>query len=698
MAEPYESNDPRNAYGDKDGVHQLGIRRANESWRAEQQNVSDGREDQRFYAGEQWPAQDKIDRDRERRPAIVINRLTQFVRQVTGDIRKDPPATKVLPAKDATKEAAEIRTGLIRNIEQQSNAKAAYVQAVGNACQVGMGVWRILKEYEGDNAFDQVIRIQWVQDPFAALCDPAARMPEKSDADFWFIIDDYSHDKFKAEFPGKSLDDFPSPVAEGFIWRTEQIVRVAEYWYKLPTTKTILQLSDGSVVEAPDKKNDGDIDGMPFPPGVTVINTRKVKTHKVMQVLMSGKELLTEPQEWEGRYIPIVPVIGEEIRFDGRTLRRGMVRDARGPQQVYNYMRTAATEVVAKQPAAPFILTVNQIKGYEDNWANAGSANTAYLVYNVDPQAPTAAPQRSTPPQTPAGLDAQAMIAANDIEAVIGIYKPSLGAQSNETSGRAILARQKEADTGSFHYVDNLRDALVYSGKIILDLIPHVYDAERIIRIIKEDGSTDMVKANQPMPQGVDPKMMEQAQAIDIAHKLNDLTVGEYDIVVSTGPGYQTKRMEASEGMRDFIQAYPPAAPLIGDLYAKGQDWPLSDEIAKRLEAVNPLNQPHQGPPPEVVAKTKLDEAKAEGQQIENIGSGLAVWQLLQQMHLQLQQVQQGVAVMGQPPQLPAPSSPPQGNGAIPPAPNGGMGELEPLHPPQAQLSPAELTMAGEGP
>jgi len=265
-----EQTDDRNDNGQKDKLHSEALRRANEAWRAEQLNISEGREDQRFYAGEQWPQQDIVDRDRERRPHIVINRLPQFVRQVTGDIRKDPPATKVLPAKDATAQAAEIRTGLIRNIEQQSNAKAAYVQAVENATQVGMGAWRILTEYENDNAFEQVIRIKRIQDPFAVLCDPAAREPDKSDARYWFVFDELSKDSFKEEFPGKSLDGFPDPPTQGFIWRTEETIRVAEYWYKVPTTKTILQLSDGSVVEETK-------DYQP-PEGLTVVNEREVKT------------------------------------------------------------------------------------------------------------------------------------------------------------------------------------------------------------------------------------------------------------------------------------------------------------------------------------------------------------------------------------------------------------------------------------
>lgn len=675
MAETFESSDERNETAGDSDIHAQAIRRSNDSWMAERLNIQDGREDQRFYAGEQWPQQDAVDRDRERRPRIVINRLPQFVRQVTGDIRKDPPATKVIPAKDATKQAAELRSGLIRNIEVQSNAKVAYVQAVDNACQVGMGVWRIVTEYENDNAFEQVIRIKRVQDPFAALCDASAREPDKSDARFWLIIDEYAEEEFKRQFPGKSVDGFPTPPDGGFIWRTENSVRVAEYWYKEPATKTIQQLSDGSVVEKDPKT--------PIPPGLTVLNTREVKTWQVKQVLMSGKELLTEPQDWAGRYIPIVPVIGEEIRFDGRTIRRGMVRDARGPQQVYNYMRTASVEYVSKQPSAPFVGTVKQFAGHEDKWADAGSGNAAYLPYNPDTQAP-GRPEREQPPQSAGGLDQQAVIAANDIEAVIGIYKPSLGAQSNETSGRAILARQKEADTGTFFFTDNLRDGLMYSGKIILDLIPHIYDTARIIRIIKDDGTNEMVPANQPMPPGVDPAMLEKDEALQLSHSLNDLSVGEYDVVITTGPGYATKRLESQEMVMELMRSVPAVANVAPDVLVRNMDFPGSDEIAARIEA-----QSKQPPNPALVAearehaaKADLAEAQAEGQTLENLATGVQLMGAIDSLKQAMVAMQGQLAQMaGAPQPQAAPQNSPQPPGApTPPQPSqppgqGGQGE-----------------------
>ena len=724
---PYENQDERNVPADQKDtdLHATAMRHAHEAWRAEQINISEGREDQRFAFGDQWPAADKQERDRERRPSIVVNRLPQFKRQVTGDIRKDTPGSKVLPSKDGTKKKAEIFTGMIRNIEQQSNAKAAYIQAVDNAIDVGMGVWRIDKEYENDNAFEQVIRIKRIMDPFGALCDPVAMEPVKSDARYWFIFDDMAEEEFKRQFPGKATDNFPSPPEGGMIWRMDKTIRVAEYWYKQEVVRTLELLEDGTTrysdeddavetadqkeeegegdtpkeeaVEAADDRGGAGPAGAKAVAGPKVVQTRTVKTWKVMQCLMSGRDILEKPQEWDGRYIPIVPVIGEEARIDGRTLRKGMVRDAKGPQQVYNYMRTASAEYVGKQPSAPFVGTVKQFQGYEHVWQEAGSANHSYLPYNVDPQAP-GPPQRSAPPSGATGLDQQAVIAASDMEAVIGIYRSNLGAPSNETSGRAILARQREGDTGSFFYVDNLRSSLAYSAKILIDLIPKVYDTARTVRTLAEDGSTfGMVPINQHLdpkmvPPGVEPEQLSK----EVRETLNDLSIGEYDVIVSSGRGYASQRQEASEAMTNFIQAYPAAAPVIGDMIAKAQDWPDAEEVAERLKAINPLFQPPKGPDPKEAADAlksaagaDLTHAQATGQQIQNLSAGLQLEAQLQALGQILPALQQIVTQMGQvqqaPPQGqpgPPPGMPPM-NGPMPPPTNGAAG------PPQ--LSPSEL-------
>ena len=167
-------------------------------------------------------------------------------------------------------------------------------------------------------------------------------------------------------------------------------------------------------------------------------------------------------------------------------------------------------------------------------------------------------------------------MAREDLRAVIGIYDAGLGRPSNETSGKAILARQREGDVGSYLYIDNFARAVRQTGNIINDLIPHVYDTERTIRIMGEDGKIDVMAINKA--QGIDPASGDTVFA-------HDITAGSYDVVATMGPSYTTRREEAKDGMTSFIQAAPQTAPLVLDLIAKAQDWPMADAIAKGLPA-----------------------------------------------------------------------------------------------------------------
>lgn len=681
------------ASDDLDEVHLEAMKRADEAWLFEIDNIYQGREDQRFYAGDQWPPEAIKARGLDR-PMLTINRIPTFVRQLTGDIRQNTPAIKVLPAGgEATQEIAEINNGLIRNIEANSMATAAYVKAVENAAQAGQGAFRIITEYSDDTGFEQEIKIRPINDPFGVLVDPLAQLPDKADMKYAFVFERFSLEGFKAAYPDATPDDMPNNYAAGtattvtFTWRTGDSVRVAEYWVKKPEKKTIYQLEDGSIVEE-------------IPTGATPKATRVVETDRVVSYLISGTEVLSGPHEWPSKYIPICFVAGEETNIDGATKRRGMVRDMKDSQRLYNYARTAAAESIALQPKAPYLVTVDDIKGYEDIWATAGSQNHPYLPYNRDPRAPNSKPERSQPAMAQQGLDSQAMLAGNELEAVSGIFKANLGAPSNETSGRAILSRQKEGDTGTFLYVYNLRVALTYAGKCLLDLFPHVYDSERVVRVLKEDGSPEMKTVNQVVPND-DPE--RDMLDVDAQWKvLNDLSVGKYDVVVSTGPSFLTRRQEMADSLVNLTQNMPIIGKVAPDLVVKALDFPGGEEIAARLERTIPPNVmseeplPPPPPPPELVAKTMKDAAQAKlylaqaGEtEVKAVGEGVSIIQMLQTMHMDMMGIKQQVDALGAPPgsapPAPQPIQIPQGPQpqlapSIPPLnPLQGMGEMEPI-------------------
>jgi hypothetical protein len=415
---------------------------------------------------------------------------------------------------------------------------------------------------------------------------------------------------------------------------------------------------------------------------------------------MSGKDILSGPHEFPGSLNPICVVVGEEITIDRATRRKVMVHDARAPQRMCNYSRSAGAEAVALQPRSPFLASVGHIKGYEPIWRTAGSQNHSFLPYNVDPLAPNSKPERSPPPIASQGLDTQYAMAAADLEAVTGIYKASLGAPSNETSGIAIARKQQEGDTGTFLYPDNLSRALGYAGRILAEIIPKIYDNERMVRILKEDGTAEMITVNATEPETLPNGKQEPAY---------DLDDGEYDVNVTTGPSFASRRAEAWENMTALAQAYPPLMQLAGDLVIRNGDFPGADEIAKRMERALPPglkdDEPAEPPPPtpeQQAAAAKdaatalkdgatTDKIVAETTKInlENAGMVVQLQTLGGQVQQLMQMVQQLAGQGGQPPQpgmAPEGMAPPAGPAEMPmgasPEPmmdGGGLVEIETL-------------------
>jgi hypothetical protein len=619
----------------KDKTHQEALDRFKEASEADKTNREDALDDLKFRIGEQWP--DDISRARKlnKRPCLTINRIPQFIRQVTGDIRQNKPAIKVLPVENSDKNMADVFTGIIRHIEQSSNAQAAYINAGEGAASCGMGWFRIVTEFSSDDGFDQDIKIKIGKNHFAAWCDPAAQEVDKSDARYAFVTELYSLEEFKARWPEASTEDFEEkrPVSTTTTresdWWDGNYVRVAEYWTRKPASKEIALLEDGRVVDT------SAMDGAEVSQ-LQIKRKRLVNGFKVCSYLMNGAEILEGPMDWAGKYIPIVFVTGEEVSLGDRVVRHGLIRFAKDPQRMFNYMRSASAEAIALQPKAPWVVTKEEIKGHEAQWNSAHIDNRPYLLFTPDAKA-GGRPQRVEPPAPPTALWAEGENAAEDMHAATGIYPASLGAKSNETSGKAILARQRESDTGTFTYIDNLAYAIAHCGRQLVDLIPKIYDTERSIRILGEDDSQKFVTVNQVI-RGADGK----------DKILNDLSAGKYDVIVTTGPSYTTKRAEAAESMMAFLQTNPQIAPLIGDLVAKNMDWPGSEQIAERLRKAAGIpeeGEDGQPAPPPPVDPLQLIQALTAKTQAEAEIVKMAATK--SQADLQLQQAQMQTGVMG---------------------------------------------------
>jgi hypothetical protein len=581
--QPTSTSAPKLSDAEKQKLLAEARKRYDRAMERERDNIRWAYEDLEFMAGSQWDAE--ILKDRVGRPSLTVNQLPQFVHQITGDIRQMKPGIKVVGVDDdADPKMADLRGGMIRYIENRSDASGIYFQAADSQVASGIGHWRVLTEYADDSTFEQELRIAGVDDGVSVLWDPDAKRLTKEDAGFCFVPVDFTKDAFKAQWPNANtaeLEDVKTTWNNYSEWVHDDIVRVAEYWVKKPQKIKLALTADGRTINLTEEPEaEAVLAQLPGEPP----RIEERDSYKVCRYLITAMDVLEGPEEWAGRYIPIIPVIGEEVRIGRKLIRKGIIRDAKDPQRMYNYMRSAETEVIALQPKAPFLVTEVNVAKYQGVWEKANSANLPFLPYDPDPKNGNAPPQRVAPAVSSQGISEGVERANEDLRRVIGIYDASLGAQSNETSGKAILARQREGDTGTFLYIDNFTRAVRHTGKILIDLIPHVYDTQRTIRIMGEDGKIDLMQINQEVDEAGQPILDQQGNPAT----LNDITVGSYDVVAEMGPSYATKREEAREGMTALLQAAPDLAPIVLDAFAKAQDWPESDKIARRARLMLP--------------------------------------------------------------------------------------------------------------
>lgn len=528
--------------------------------------------DMDFRAGNQWPAEIKNERASDSRPCLVINRIPQFIRQVTNDQRQNRPALKVHPVDDkADPETARIYQGIIRHIESNSNADVAYDTAFDGAVTHGRGFIRVITDYTSPTSFDQELIIKRVRNPFTVYMDPGSTEPDGSDMNWCFITEELLTEDYKAQYKGTelaSMDDFTALGDEGREWTQGDKIRIAEYFYKDFEVTELHLLNTGEVVAGKKPAK--------LPEGVTVVQTRKSNLPVIKWAKINAAEVIEE-RTWVGQWIPVVPVIGDELDIDGKLVLEGIVRHARDSQRMYNYWASSETETIALAPRAPFIGAEGQFEGHETAWQQANRKNQAYLQFKPVALNGTVmpAPQRQVYEAPVQAITMARMHAADDLKSTTGIYDTSLGAKSNESSGIAIQRRNMQAQTSNFHFVDNLSRSLRHLGRILVDAIPKVYDTARTQRIIGEDGKQEIVRINEIFQD----KGKEQ---------IYDLGAGKYDVAIETGPSYATKRQEGVAAMLELTAKYPKVAEVAGDLMVQGMEWPGASEIAERLKKTLP--------------------------------------------------------------------------------------------------------------
>jgi len=583
------------------------------------------RQDAKFRALEQWPQNllDIRNKPGKERPCLTVDKCNQYVRQVVNDGRQNRPGVKVRPIDDkGDPEIAEAYQGMVRHICDRSNADEAFDTALDHAAGNGYGFFRVLTDYAHKNTFNQEIIVQRVRNPLMVMLDPNARAADGSDAKYGFVVDELPKEEFKRKYPDAKFTDWQSDAAKySDGWVSAENVRFAEYYYTVETPRTMHLLADGTTTDD-DTYQTAVAQQVAVP---AIVDTREIPECEVKWCRLSGAEIL-EKNEWKGIYVPLIPVYGNEVDIDGKVMYSGLIRAAKDAQRLYNFSRSAYAERVALAPKAPWVAAKGQIEGNEEEWENANQANVGVLTYepmdiNGTPVPP---PQRVQASDIPEGFARDMQLSEHDIQASMGMYNASVGEKSNEKSGKAIMARQREGDTATFHYQDNLNRAIRYLGRILVDLIPKVYDSPRVIRILGEDGESTPAEINPNQEQPV----------LKMAGKMiYNLNVGTYDVSVSAGPSYTTKRQEAVEAQMQLAQAVPEIWKLAGDLMIRNMDWPGAEEIADRWKLMLPpqvlqAEQGQQQLPPEV---QQAMQAVQQGQQ------------QLQQAHQQLMEIQQQV-------------------------------------------------------
>ena len=537
-------------------------------------------DDLKFAGGDQWPVEIQNSRQLESRPFLTINKIDAYCRQIANSQRQQRPRIKAHGMNtDSDEKIAEIITGICRHIEEQSDADAAYDNAFDFAVRMGWGFWRITTDYVRPDSFDQEIYIKRIENPFMVYFDPNSNEPDGSDAEKCLITEVVSKEVFRKMYPDAETDAGFTPRGTGDSqseWITKEDIRIAEYFYtEYKHTKLVL-LSDGTTVYEDEMPSQD----MMLAAGIYEVSRRITVKKQIKWCKLTGMQIL-EKRDWAGKYIPVVPVYGQQLIVDSKKKKFGLTRMAKDPQRMYNFWSTALTESVALAPKAKWLLAEGQDEGHEDEWNQANIKSMPVLRYKqTDSEGrPANAPTRLQPEPPPVGITTALEGLNADLMAVVGIYDPSQLPQGNQ-SGKAIQGQQSQVDMTNFHYYDNLTRSIKQTGRIILDLIPHVYDSERALRIIGDDGKGEIVNLNQKT---------QDEQGVEKI--LNDVTVGEYDVVMETGPGYNSKRQEAVESMVQMLGIDPQLMQQAGDLIFRNMDFPGADIIADRLAAANPLAQ-----------------------------------------------------------------------------------------------------------
>lgn len=588
-------------------------------------------EDVKFANGDpdngwQWPDQIRNSREGENRPCLTINKTRQHNLQIINDAKKNKPSIKTLPVDgQADVEIAKILDGIVRHIEYNSHAETVYDTATEFAVEGGIGYWRVVTEYAHDGSFEQEIFLRRIKDPMMVYLDPDIESADGADAKFAFVFEDINKDEFEAKYPGEEANDVVFPLDRtGNAWLDKDKIRVAEYFYKRAKKDTLVNHPVNGPILLSDVEDPQEAKTLLADPQVM---KREVMMPEITWCKIAGNKVI-DTKPWPGRFIPIVRVVGEERLIEGKIERKGHTRNLKDAQRMYNYMSSANVEYIALQTKTPFVAAAEAIENYEQEWNRANLDNLPYLPYNSrDEQGnPIERPQREQPPVGAAAYLQGMQTAQQELMMASGQYQEQFGQPSNAQAGVAIQARQRQGDTATYHFIDNVARAIRYTGRILIDLIPKIYDTRRVVRILGEDGSETFatidpeqqhpvaMENGQPAP----PEKDREGQDIKLIYNPG---IGRYDVTVEVGPNFETRRQEAFNALTQIMSQNQDLMKVAGDLLFKSADFPMASDVAERINRTIPPQIKGEGPSPQ--EQDMQQKMQQMGQMIEHLSQQL---------------------------------------------------------------------------
>lgn len=569
------------------------------------------KEDVEFKYGDQWGA-DGIYRRAKKLPTLQIDQIDQYINRIVNEFRRNPREPKVYPTDiyGSVPTAAKLQ-GYIRHVQNRSRAKMVYAHALKQAVTSGMGWFRIYDEWIDGESFERDICIKRVLNRFSVV-PGYAEMPDYSDMKRCFVTETMSREEAEKAYPGKFITDYPLGDDTSMKrWFFDQQVMLAEYW-KVKETEDVLRLLNNGYKIFASVATEKELRKK----GLRIMKSRETMRREVQWYKLSGTDVL-EARRWRGKYIPLIPMIGSEnVLSDGEIIRHGIVRPAMDPQRMYNFWASVETQLLAKQAKRKVIAGEGQLEGHEHKWQDDNEDVLTYNPKTLGGQL-LPAPRFEEFAGIPSGVVNAKLACRDDIKASLGIYGDLVGNSSNASSGVAIARKTQEGENTIFHYLDNADVAIEHGCRVTLDLARSILDGPTMRRIVGEDGQENLTLFNEPFD-GPDGKRV-----------LFDTSIGEYAVVIDSGPSYLSKRQETVQLMLELAKYVPEVLKIGGDILVTNTDGNKMDVLGRRfrkfIAASNPglLDEEVEGGDPATKVAQLEGQLAQASQAVQNLQQGL---------------------------------------------------------------------------